>query len=197
MPLYFWYISYNHYHHRTRCNVDSIFWTMEPSDAMLESVGLLVHRSPYRMAKKRNDNCAPTRSKHCQKLQTSFQSNYCVCSFRSVSLYLFYILTLYQTRLPYLPPIHSMVLKFRVRHFSCRTLQSYNSPGDWARELFEPSTDSASLVGKIEKTLFCFGGFFLEVTSQRGHVLEKQATFGLRLAPTHWPILYSQSGVEN
>ena len=46
--------------------------------------------------------------------------------------------------------------KSRVRHFSCRTLQTYNSPGDWAKELFKPSTDSASLVVKIEKNNFLF-----------------------------------------
>ena len=39
----------------------------------------------------------------------------------------------------------------RVYPLFCRTLQSYNSPGDWARELSKPSTDSASLVVKIEK----------------------------------------------
>ena len=45
----------------------------------------------------------------------------------------------------------------RVRHFSCRALQSYNSQGDWAREMFKHSTDSASLVVKIEKKMFRFG----------------------------------------
>ena len=39
---------------------------------------------------------------------------------------------------------------------SCRDLQSYNSPGDWARDLSKPSTDSASLVVKIEKNIFRF-----------------------------------------
>ena len=39
--------------------------------------------------------------------------------------------------------------KSRVRHVSCRALQSYNPPGDWARELFKASTHSASLV--VEK----------------------------------------------
>ena len=38
--------------------------------------------------------------------------------------------------------------------------QSYNSPGDWARELFKPSTDSASLVVKIEKNNFLFRWVF-------------------------------------
>jgi len=36
-------------------------------------------------------------------------------------------------------------------------LQRYNSPADWARKLFKPSTDSASLLFKIEKKKFCFG----------------------------------------
>jgi len=64
-------------------------------------------------------------------------------------------------------------------------LQSYNSPGDGARELLKPSTDSASLVVKIEKKIHSFGGGFLMVTSQRGHVLEKKATFGQPWTPTH------------
>ena len=38
----------------------------------------------------------------------------------------------------------------------CRTLQCCNSPGDWAWELSKPSTDSASLVVKIEKNVFRF-----------------------------------------
>jgi len=48
--------------------------------------------------------------------------------------------------------------KSRLPHFSCRTLQSYTSPGDWARELFKPSTstDSASFKVKIEKNNFLF-----------------------------------------
>jgi len=48
--------------------------------------------------------------------------------------------------------------KSRVRHVSCRALQSYNSPGDWARELFKPSTHSASLVVEIKKKFFRFRG---------------------------------------
>jgi len=56
---------------------------------------------------------------------------------------------------------------------SCRTLQPYNSPGEWAREQSKPSTDSASLVVKIEKKRFSLSvGGFLEVTSQKRHVLE-------------------------
>ena len=48
--------------------------------------------------------------------------------------------------------------KSRESHYFCRDLQSYNSPGDWARELFKHSTDSARLLVEIEKqTLFRFG----------------------------------------
>jgi len=36
-------------------------------------------------------------------------------------------------------------------------LQRYNSPADWARKLFKPSTDSASLLVEIEKKSFRFG----------------------------------------
>jgi len=71
--------------------------------------------------------------------------------------------------------------KSRVRHFSCRTLQSYNSPGDWARELFKPSTDSASLVVKIEKNNFLFRWGFSE-----GDVT-KRTCFGKVGHP--WPAL--------
>ena len=51
----------------------------------------------------------------------------------------------------------------------CRALQSYNSPGDWVRELFTPSTDSGSLVVKIEKKRFSIRVWaFLGGTSQVG-----------------------------
>ena len=53
-----------------------------------------------------------------------------------------------------------LAFKSRENHVSCRALQSYNSPGDWARELFKPSTDSASLVAEIEKNIFVFSGGF-------------------------------------
>ena len=35
-------------------------------------------------------------------------------------------------------------------------LQHYNSPADWTTKLFEPSTDSASLLVEIEKKFFLF-----------------------------------------
>jgi len=63
----------------------------------------------------------------------------------------------------------SLPFQSHVRHFSCRALQFYNSPGDWARELFKPSTDSASLAVKIEKKNFSFWFWaFLGGTSQVG-----------------------------
>jgi len=49
---------------------------------------------------------------------------------------------------------HREPFKSRENHISCRALQSYNSSGYWARELFKPSTDSASLVDEIEKKFF-------------------------------------------
>jgi len=39
-------------------------------------------------------------------------------------------------------------------------LQRYNSPADWARKLFKPSTDSASLLVEIEKNFFVLGLWF-------------------------------------
>ena len=47
-------------------------------------------------------------------------------------------------------------------------LQRYNSPADWARKLFKPSTDSASLLVEIEKKIFLFwvcGSLGEDVTS--------------------------------
>jgi len=46
-----------------------------------------------------------------------------------------------------------------------RPLFGHKSRATRARELFKPSTDSASLLVDIEKTFFVFGGGFLEVTS--------------------------------
>ena len=40
-------------------------------------------------------------------------------------------------------------------------LERYNSPVDWARKLFKPSTDSANLLVEIEKKIYVLGlGFF-------------------------------------
>jgi len=47
-----------------------------------------------------------------------------------------------------------------------RPFYGHKSPAARARELFKPSTNSASLLVDIEKTFFVFGGDFLEVTSQ-------------------------------
>jgi len=47
-------------------------------------------------------------------------------------------------------------------------LQRYNSPADWARKLFKPSTDSARLLAEIEKNNFSFwvcGSLGEDVTS--------------------------------
>jgi len=52
-------------------------------------------------------------------------------------------------------PVGLKPFKSRESYVSCRTLQSYNSPGDWAREL-KPFADSASLVVELEKKIFRF-----------------------------------------
>jgi len=79
-----------------------------------------------------------------------------------------------------------------------RPFFGHKSPVARARELFKPSTDSASLLVDIEKKrFFVFGGGFPEVTSQWVHVLEILVTFGRPWAPTHQPILLAQSFVEN
>ena len=53
-----------------------------------------------------------------------------------------------------------------------RHILGNNSPASIARELFKPSTDSASLTVSIKKNYFIWVWGFLLVTSQRGHVFE-------------------------
>jgi len=36
-------------------------------------------------------------------------------------------------------------------------LKRFNTQADWARKLFKPSSDLASLLAEIEKKFFCFG----------------------------------------
>ena len=78
----------------------------------------------------------------------------------------------------------------RENHVSCRALQSCNPPGDWARELFKPSTDSASLVVEIEKKMLSFRWG----TPQVGVFL---ATFSWPWAPTYWAIIMAQDFYGN
>jgi len=92
--------------------------------------------------------------------------------------------------------LFSITFKSRENHVSCRALQSYNSPGDWARNLFKkPSADSASLVVEIEKNFFSFSvGVF------RGGTLQVEvflATFTWPWAPTHWAIIMAQDFFGN
>jgi len=44
----------------------------------------------------------------------------------------------------------------RMRHLFCKALQTYNLPAARARELFKPSTDSASPLVEIEENVFRF-----------------------------------------
>jgi len=75
-----------------------------------------------------------------------------------------------------------------------QSLQFCNSPGDWARELFKPSTDSASLVVEIENKNFLFSvGGFQGGAPQVGVFL---ATFTWPWAPTYWAIIMAQDFSE-
>jgi len=56
-----------------------------------------------------------------------------------------------------------------------RSFFGHKLPAARPRELFKSSMESASLLVDIEKKVSCFRWGFLEVTSQRGHVL---VTFG-------------------
>jgi len=49
-----------------------------------------------------------------------------------------------------------------------QSLQRYNLPFDWARKLFKPSTDSASLLVEIEKKIFVLGLWFSGGGAKRG-----------------------------
>ena len=106
----------------------------------------------------------------CPKTKRWKTSSHCsTCSFWNSGC-----LNSHNPRYPVLKPFRvtwGLISHLQQRHYqpfksrgspkSCRALQSYNSPGDWARELSKPSTDLASLVVKIEKkTFFVFGGGF-------------------------------------
>ena len=91
--------------------------------------------------------------------------------------------------------VHFHLIKSRENHVSCRALQSNKSPGGWARELFKPSTDSASLVVETEKKMFSFS-----VRGFRGrtpHVRVFLATVTWPWAPTHWAIIMAQDFFGN
>jgi len=76
----------------------------------------------------------------------------------------------------------------------CRALQSYYSPSDWARELFKPSTDSASLVVEIKKTFFRFRWGFSGGNARSGGGV---GHLYLALDPNHWAIFMAQDFVGN
>jgi len=50
---------------------------------------------------------------------------------------------------------------------------------------------------KSKKTFFVFGGGFAGGTATSGGGLEISTTFGQPWAPTYWPILLTQSFIEN
>jgi len=97
--------------------------------------------------------------KHMKKIKFCVRA--CPCTWRCVLVTINpnFKMLVFQQFFKHLP---SLPFKSRVRHFSCRTLQSHNSLGDWARELIKPSTVSASLVVEIDKTNFRFWWGFSE-----------------------------------
>jgi len=86
-------------------------------------------------------------------------------------------------------PSAGQPFKSHENHVSCRALRSYNSPGVWARELFKPSTDSASPVVEIEKKFSFSVGIFWAERHKGGVFL---ATFTWPWVPTHWAIIMAQ-----
>jgi len=82
-----------------------------------------------------------------------------------------------------------LLFQSRVRHFFCKTLQSYNSPAARARELFKPSTDLACLLVEIEKKFFQSGD-----TCGRRHkwgcFCVYLVTFTQPWAPIRWPMFW-------
>ena len=75
----------------------------------------------------------------------------------------------------------------------CNFLQLHNSPADWARELFKPSTDSISLLYQTEKNLFRFGFGVLCVTSQWEMFSPFLAKYTWPWAPTQGAIFWLKS----
>ena len=77
---------------------------------------------------------------------------------------------------------------YRKSHCFGRALQHYYSPADWARELFKPSADSASL--KVQTYFFVLGVEFSSgsVTLRAGFRLCGQVY--LAHTPTQWAIFW-------
>ena len=71
-----------------------------------------------------------------------------------------------------------------------------NSPASIARELFKPSTDSASLLVSMKKNYLIWVWAFVLVTPQRGHVFEFLNNFGGPSAPIQWAIFWLKLFVE-
>jgi len=94
------------------------------------------------------------------------------------------------------PTVHQP-FQSRVRHVSCRVLQSYNPPGDWARELFKHSTVSASLVVEIEKKFFSFlvGGFRGE--RHKGGWLHLPGSGPQPIGPLLWFKIFSETRLKS
>ena len=72
-----------------------------------------------------------------------------------------------------------------------QTLQHHNSLADWARELFKPSMDLASLLQYLRLSFFSFRVWAGWVTSKWEHVFTFLAKFTWPWAPTQRAIFWS------
>jgi len=79
----------------------------------------------------------------------------------------------------------------------CKSLQRYDSPADWARKLFKPPTDSASLLVENEKNFFSFWVWgFLLVTQQLRLVFAFLTNFTRPWAPIQKATVLTQFFLE-
>ena len=85
----------------------------------------------------------------------------------------------------------------RAGHYSDQHFLDYKSPATVARELFKPSTDSASFLLSIKKHYLIWVWDFLLVTSQRSHVFEVMTDFTWPWAPIQWANFFVQTFFRN
>ena len=76
-----------------------------------------------------------------------------------------------------------------------QSLQRYNSPADWARELFNPFTDSASLLLILKNNFFVLGLGFCGGRHNR-RMLSRFGQLCLAWAPNQWANLSAQIFLE-
>ena len=81
----------------------------------------------------------------------------------------------------------------RASHFSGSCIFGYNSAPAAAREVFKPSTDSASLVGSSQKKIFSFGlGVLLGGRNEWGCFRVFMAYFDRPWTPIEWARIFDR-----